>query len=53
MLKITLIGLSTYGEVREGVHLPAVDICTKEVAQDLITRARNAYKTLEKFCTYI
>ena len=46
-------GLSTYGEVREEVHLAAVDICTKEVAQDLITRARRAYKALEEFTHYI
>jgi HEPN domain-containing protein len=42
-------GLSTYGEVRGGIHSAAVDICTKEVAQDLLNRARNAYKTLEEF----
>jgi len=46
-------GLATYGEVRGGVHYAAVDICTKEVAQDLLTRARKAYKTLEDFCNYI
>jgi HEPN domain-containing protein len=46
-------GLSTYGEVREGVHYAAVDICTKDVAQDLLIRARKAYKTLENFCDYI
>jgi HEPN domain-containing protein len=46
-------GLSTYGEVREGVHYAAVDICTKDVAQDLLSRAKKAYKTLELFCEYL
>jgi len=46
-------GMSTYGEVREGVHYAAVDICTQEISQDLIYRARKAYKTLEEFCRYI
>ncbi|NWF93006.1 MAG: HEPN domain-containing protein [Syntrophaceae bacterium] len=46
-------GLATYGEARGGVHYAAVDICTKEVAEDLYKRARNAYMTLENFCRYI
>jgi HEPN domain-containing protein len=46
-------GLATYGEVREGVHYAAVEICTREVALNLLTRARKAYKTLEGFCNYI
>jgi len=46
-------GLSTYGETREGIHYAAVDICTEEVARDLLMRARKAYKTLEIFCKHI
>jgi hypothetical protein len=46
-------GLSAYGEVMRGVHYAAVDICTKEVAQNLLTRARRAYKALEDFYNYI
>jgi len=42
-------GLSTYGEVRGGIHYAAIDICIKEIAQDLLNRARNSYKTLEDF----
>ena len=46
-------GLSTYGEVRGGVHYGAVDICNEEDAQDLLKRAQKAYNTLEMFWKYI
>jgi len=46
-------GLATYREVREGVHYAAVEICTRAVALNLLTRARKAYKVLESFCDYI
>jgi len=46
-------GLSTYGETREGIHYAAVDICTKEIAQELLIRARRAYKTLVMFSSQI
>jgi hypothetical protein len=39
-------GLATYGEVKEGVHYAAVETCTREVALNLLNRARVAYKTL-------
>lgn len=46
-------GLSTYGEVRRGVHYSAVDICNEEIAKDLLRRAKKAYKTLENFWNFI
>lgn len=37
---------STYGmRSEDGIWLPAVDVCTKETAEDLLERASRSYKT--------
>lgn len=46
-------GISTYGEVRDGVHYPAVEVCTEEIAHDLLIRARSAYQTAKNFLDII
>ena len=43
---------STYGmRSEDGIWLPAVDICTKVVAEHLLERASRSYKTAVRFST--
>jgi len=40
---------STYGRVEDGARIASVDLCTREVAEDLLKRARRSYETAVKF----
>ena len=45
---------STYGaRSKDGVWLPAVDVCTKEMAEDLLERASRSYKTAVRFSRHL
>jgi hypothetical protein len=45
-------GWSTYGkESEDGTWIAAVDLCTREVAEDLLARAKRAFQALNDFLT--
>ena len=45
---------STYGmRSKDGIWLPAVDVCTKEMAEDLLERANRSYETAVWFSRHL
>lgn len=45
---------STYGmRSKSGIWLPAVDICTREMAEDLLERASRSYETAVRFSRHL
>lgn len=42
-------GISTYGKISGGIRLPASEICTREIAEEMLSRAKTSLGIAEEF----